>query len=509
LPEKQSTLIAEDNIVSLDGKRVQLGALDLGSNSFHLLVAQESNGRIQVLDKHKEMVRLAAGLDENNQLSKQACERALDCLDRFAQRLRPLETENVRVVGTNTLRKAQSKNFLKQAESILGHKIDIISGHEEARLIYLGVCQDLGTTEQRRLIVDIGGGSTELVLGQKLTPELLDSLYMGCVSMTQSCFANGKITNSNFTRAIEQALVELQPVTKQYIHKGWQVAVGTSGMINTVADVIAKEYDSTTITRELLEKLRQRLCEFDSMDAIDLDGLNEERKPVFAGGVAILTGIFQALGISEMTTSQSALREGLIFDLIGRQHHDDARDHTVEHLMNRFSVDHSQAREVRETAISLLSQVALNWNLTSPRTKHLLAWAADLLEIGMDISHRGYHKHGAYLIDNMDMPGFSDEDQTQISMLVRCHRRKLSRDGFSEDDIYLPRLTCLLRIAALLHRDRSHESLPHINAAADKEKLELLIPKKWLKNHPLTALDLDNEKVYLEAFNIELSVKTV
>lgn len=509
MPDKQPTLSNENNVVSLDGKRIQLGALDLGSNSFHLLVAQETNGRIQVLDKHKEMVRLAAGLDENSQLSKQACERALNCLGRFAQRLRPLEIENVRVVGTNTLRKAQSKNFLQQAEAILGHKIDIISGHEEARLIYLGVCHDLGTTQQRRLIVDIGGGSTELVVGQKLTPELLESLYMGCVSMTQKCFANGKITNSNFAHAIEQSLIKLQPIAKQYIQKGWQVAIGTSGTINTVADVIARQFDSTTITAELLDELRHRLCKFSSMEAISLDGLSEERKPVFAGGVAILSGVFQALGISEMSTSQSALREGLIFDLIGRQHHDDARDHTVEHLMNRFSVDHSQAREVRETAIGLLAQVALNWNLAYPRTKHLLAWAADLLEIGMDIAHSGYHKHGAYLIDNMDLPGFSDEDRTQISTLVRAHRRKISRDGFNDDDLYLPRLACLLRIAALLHRNRSHESLPHINAAADNEKLELLIPKKWLKDHPLTALDLDNEKAYLEAFDIELSVKTV
>lgn len=487
---------------------MQLGALDLGSNSFHLIIAQASQGRIQVLDKHKEMVRLAAGLDENNQLSEAAQQRALECLARFAQRLRPLDTENVRVVGTNTLRRAESKAFLKRAEATLGHKIDIIAGREEARLIYLGVCHDLGAIDERRLIVDIGGGSTELVVGQRFQPEVLESLFMGCVSMTEKHFAGGKISNRAFEKAVDFALVELEPVTQNFLNKGWQTVIGTSGTIGAVQEVISRLTGATSITRSGLHDLRKALCKFDNIQDIVLDGLHDDRKPVFIGGVAVLVAVFEALKISSMQTCGSALREGLIFDLIGRQHQDDARDHTVQHVMQRFNADTTQARNIRETSIALLSQVALAWQLTSPKCKRLIAWAANLLEIGMDISHSGYHKHGAYLIENMDMPGFSSSDQQQIAMLVRCHRRKITANLFAEDDPQMLRLTCLLRIAALLHRNRSHDALPHINATAANGKLELLVPKKWWKEHPLTKLDLSHEAEYLRPVGITLTVKT-
>lgn len=499
---------SDTNVVPLEHRRLQLGALDLGSNSFHLIIAQETQGRVQVLDKHKEMVRLAAGLDDNNQLSKQALQRALDCLRRFAQRLRPLDAENVRVVGTNTLRKAECKSFLKEAEVILGHKIDIISGREEARLIYLGVCHDLGASDHRRMIIDIGGGSTEIAVGQRFTPATLESFFMGCVSMTQRHFPKQQISNAAFKRAIEQGLVELEPMTKRLIQSNWQSVIGTSGTINAVGDVIAKNFASNTITLSHLNDLKRALCKFGSVDAIDLDGLSDERKAIFPGGVAILIALFQAMNIQNMTTCSSALREGLIIDLLGRQHQDDARDQTVQRLITRFNIDPLQAREVRETAISLLSQVASPWTLTSPRCKNTIGWAAELMEIGMDIAHSGYHKHGAYLIDNMDMPGFSSREQREIGTLVRTHRRKLTLDLFADFDDSLPRLACLLRIAAVLHRNRSHESLPHINAVAKDGKIELTITKQWRRAHPLTVLDLNNEATYLRAINIDLTIAT-
>ncbi len=491
-----------------DHRGKQLGALDLGSNSFHLLVAQQSHGRIQILDKHKEMVRLAEGLNEDNELSETAIKRALECLERSAQRLRSLDSDNVRVVGTNTLRKASNaKSFIRRAEETLGHRIEIISGREEARLIFLGVCHDLGGEDIQRLIVDIGGGSTELILGRKAIPDQLESLYMGCVSMTKRHFKDGKITAGNFAHAIEDALVELAPVSRAFVDRGWDIAVGASGTINAVFDVLCGHTDHNEITSKGLSQLRDQMIQSGHVDNLELPGLAEERKVVFAGGVAILSGIFSALQIKSMTAAQSALREGLIYDLLGRQQEDDARNNTVHSLIKRYRIDTRHARQVRESAIALLSQVAMAWELTEPAHQHLIAWAADLHEIGMDISHSGFHKHSSYLLENMDMPGFSRSEQQQLATLVRAHRRKLNKVMFADTDVRVIRLVVLLRVAVLLHRNRSHDSLPHINAQAGKNKLTLSIPGQWLEEHPLTAVDLENEARYLSAVDMQLCVK--
>lgn len=490
----------------LSGRHSQLAALDLGSNSFHLLIAQERHGRIQILDRHKEMVRLAAGLDDNNLLSEHAIARALECLKRFAQRLRPLDTENVRIVGTNTLRQAKDETFLNEAERILGHKIEIISGHEEGRLIYLGVCHDLGTSDTRRLVIDIGGGSTELIIGKRFSHQHIESLYMGCVSMTRRYFTNGKFDNANMDRAINSAMVELEPIMANFVDAGWDEAIGTSGTINTLQTVLHNLYGTDEITAAALQELRAHISAFKGIDQIELPGLSEERRPVFVGGLAILLAAFKALNIDSMATSQGALREGLIFDLVGRQHHDDARDRSVNGLKERFGVDPTQARHVRETSISLISQVAKDWNLTSTSCKHMISWAADLHELGMTLSHAGFHKHGAYMIENMDLPGFSRSEQQQLAVLVRNHRRKISPDLYTNDDPTLLRLSIVLRIAALLHRNRSHDAPPHIEACAGADELNLVIPEIWLLQHPLTALDLEQEKRYLASTNTLLMV---
>jgi len=485
----------------------QLGALDLGSNSFHLLIAQESHDRVQILDKYKEMVRLAEGLNENGVLAPAVVARALECLERFAQRLRPLEPDNVRIVGTNTLRSAGDTKFLAAAEQILGHKIDIISGREEARLIFMGVCHDLGGETDRRLVVDIGGGSTELILGRKTTPERLESLYMGCVSMSQRHFADGKVTKSAMRAAINQALVELEPIAHEYVAGGWESSVGASGTINAVREVISMAGGGDVITGEALQQIRDELINIKDLSQLELPGLAEERKDVFPGGVAILSAIFEALSIDEMTVSQGALREGLIYDLLGRHHEDDARDHTVSSLLQRYRIDEAHAREVRETAISLLSQVAMTWNLKESWHKLSLAWAATLHEIGMDISHSGYHKHGGYLLENMDLPGFSRSEQSRLATLVRVHRRKVSVDLFGDEQLDLIRLAAILRLATVLHRSRSHDPLPHVQAEAKDEQLALSLPKSWLANHPLTADDLRHEAEYLQALDVSLEVK--
>jgi len=495
-------------VVAFNTRSQQLAALDLGSNSFHLLIAQESHDRVQVLDKYKEMVRLADGLNDGGELDAKVVARALECLERFAQRLRPLEPDNVRIVGTNTLRSAGDMLFLNAAEEILGHKIDIISGREEARLIFMGVCHDLGGENDRRLVVDIGGGSTELILGRKTTPERLESLYMGCVSMSRQHFAKGKITKQTMRAAINQALVELEPITHEYVGAGWESSVGASGTINAVREVISEAGGGDVVTADGLESIRDKLVHAKDLSQLSLPGLADERKQVFPGGVAILSAIFDALNIGAMTVSQGALREGLIYDLLGRHHEDDARDHTVLGLVQRYRIDEAHARQVRETAISLLSQVAMTWDLTESWHKLSLAWAATLHEIGMDISHSGFHKHGGYLLENMDLPGFSRSEQGRLATLVRAHRRKISGDLFGEEQEDLMRLAAILRLASVLHRSRSHDSLPHVQAHAKAGKLTLSLPSKWLANHPLTADDLRTEGEYLQALAITLEVKT-
>ena len=482
----------------------QLGALDLGSNSFHLLVAQDDGGRLKVIDKHKEMVRLAGGLDADGNLSSAAIERALECLQRFAQRLRPLDPANVRIVGTNTLRKAKRNGFVQQAEDILQHKIEIISGREEARLIYLGVCHDLGQSDTNRLVIDIGGGSTELILGKRNKPIVLESLYMGCVAMTQACFSDGTCSLKKMEQAIDTALVELEPIVQTFTESGWDDVVGTSGTINAVASVLSNLYGHEQILAEDLEQLVQRVGAITNLEALDFPGLASERRAVFAGGVAILAAVFRALKIKTMTTSQSALREGCLVDLMDRQHHEDTRDQTVAEVMQRFHINQRQAQSVRETAIALLSQVAASWELTNPQDRQLLTWAANLHEIGMDIAHSGYHKHSAYLIENLDMPGFAVSDQRDLGALVRNHRRKLVPDLLHEPR--LQRLAVILRIAALLHRNRSNEIAPHIAADAADNRLTLRFDATWWAQHALTQLDLANERAYLEQININLTI---
>jgi len=489
----------------ITGER-QLAALDLGSNSFHLLVALESNGRLQVVDRIKEMVRLADGLGEDKMLRAEVVERALDCLVRFGQRLRGLAREDIRVVGTNTLRRAtNAATFLREAEQILGAKVEIISGREEARLIYLGVSHALEDTADRRLVVDIGGGSTEVILGRQFHAERMESLYMGCVSVTQQCFGNGRLRPQAFKAAVDVARQELEPLTQAYREAGWDTAIGASGTILAVQDVLTQmKADTSVITLQGLKSIRKALLDARTIDRLSLPGLPSERAPVFPGGVAILYGIFESLGIQEMQVSSGALREGLIYDLLGRVRDQDVRESTVQGLALRYHVDQAHARRVRETAITLLAQVARPWGLTAPNEALLLNWAADLHEIGMDIAHSQYHRHGGYLLANMDMPGFSRSDQQDLAQLVRCHRRKLPADeGLSERIV---RLAILLRISVVLHRSRTNEFLPHVDVTVEDDDIQLDFPDRWLGRHPLTKLDLAQEAQYLKAIGYSLKV---
>ena len=488
----------------------QLAALDLGSNSFHLLIAQENQGRIHVIDKYKEMVRLGEGLIAGGQLSKEVTDRALKCLGRMAQRIRPIARENLRIVGTNTLRQISSHStFVFQAEEILGHPIEIISGREEARLIYLGVSHDLGDNANRQLVIDIGGGSTELIVGEQFSPIMLESLHMGCVSMTRKHFSSGSDLALAFEQAINDALIELEPVANSYLKAGWQQVIGASGTINSVISVQMAMGLGTQISFETLHSIQQQILRHNGTHG--LPGLPDERVAVFAGGLAILIAIFKTFLPQSIEASQSALREGVIHDLIGRKRDFDIRDQTVSSLCERFSVDKQQASRVKNTALALFAQTFNDWQPNPEPQRRLLAWATDLHEIGMDVSHNAYHKHGSYLLSHMDMPGFSRTEQAHLASLVGMHRRKLHPAVLERNPYWVVKLGVLLRLAAVVHRHRSRATAPVLTARMlDHGKpatIELVIDEAYLVEHPLTKLDLENEVSLLAAIDIRFSLR--
>ena len=511
-------------------------ALDLGSNSFHLLVAHYhpghpgrtsgsvDDGRLQVVDRHKEMVRLAEGLTADNELSAPVAAKALACLERIGQRIRRLPRRNVRVVGTNTLRKARNSDaFIAAAQRALGHRIDIVSGGEEARLIYLGVShsQEAGADGEVRLVVDIGGGSTELILGQRFEPRLMDSLYMGCVSASARFFADGKVTAGRFAEAENAAGQELEAVAQIYRSSGWDAAIGASGTMQAVHDAIFELTGVRGISRSGLATLKDRLLLAGRVEALGLDAVDAARAPVFAGGLAILCAVFDALGLAAMTVSTGALREGLLYDLLGRVHEQDIRETTVDDLMRRYHVDAAHAHRVAATAELLREKVpwaalvrSIGRASSEPGTlldapsanamRRLLRWSARLHEIGMDIAHRQYHKHGGYLLDNMDLPGFSRAEQHSLGTLVRAHRRKFPIADLRAAP-WLAGLAVLLRLAVVLRRSRVEDALPSFAVAVENGEMQLSFPGEWLESHPLTRLDLELEADYLAEIPLRLN----
>ena len=460
-------------------------AVDIGSNSFHMIVAKYADGRLQVIDRIKDMVRLASGLDASQRLDEDSMQRAIQCLLRFGQRIREIPRVNVRAVGTNTLRQARNgRAFLEQARAALGHPIEVISGREEARLIFLGVAHTAYNDTDRRLVVDIGGGSTELIIGRGFEPQLTDSLYMGCVNISQRFFGNGEISEKRLRAATLACRQEMEAVEALYRRRGWDTALGSSGTISSIYDVIAKSgWSDAGITPATLEQLSDALVAAGHTEQIRLDGLSERRRPVFVGGVCVLRAVFQSLGIERMGFSAGALREGLLYDLIGRVHDRDIREDTVNDVARRYQVDLEQAERVRATARELFRQVCRDWDL-DPRTDgHLLDWGALLHEIGLSIAHTQYHRHGAYLLSNADLAGFSRPEQYLLAMLVRAHRRKFPLPELQalprEEQLRITRLCVLLRLAVVLNRSRAYTPPAKLELRADGDDLRLDLPQGW------------------------------
>lgn len=490
-----------------------LAAVDLGSNSFHMIVVRAGGGEFQVEDRLREMVQLGAGLDADNRLDEDARRRALACLERFGQRLRSVPRGNVRVVGTNTLRKARDVGpFLRQAAQALGHPIDIISGIEEARLIFLGAAHSLPPCEGRRFVLDIGGGSTELIIGQGFEPLALESLYMGCVSITREHFADGRIGRKAWNRAEIAAALEVEAVAENFRALGWQEAVGTSGTVRAIARVLQAEgWGDGDISPAGLERLRAAVLAAGRVEKLSaLKGLNRERAAVFAGGLVVLASVFEGLGLERLRVADGALREGLIWDQLGRIGHADARERSVAALGARYGVDAAQARRVADTADALWGQVAEAWALADDAHRSMLRWAALLHEIGLAVAHAQFHKHGAYIVAHADLLGFSRQDQALLAVLVRGHRRKFPVAEFAALSEVLQeparRLCILLRLAVKLHRARSRQPLPQVRLQARGETLRLGFPPGWLERHALTRADLDREAQLLAPAGYRLVV---
>lgn len=486
-----------------------VAAVDLGSNSFHMVIARVDDGHVRITDRLKEMVRLGEGLTLERQIEPLVAERALACLERFGQRLRGFAPEDVRAVGTNTLRQlAPDCDFLERAESALGHRIEVIAGREEARLIYLGVAYGLAAGHERRLVIDIGGGSTEVIIGQGFSPRLRESLYMGCVSMSRRHFPDERITSRTMQQAELAAALEIRPIRELVRRARWERAIGSSGTIRAIASVVQGEgWCEDGISRQSLLRLRAALIDAGKVSALDLKGLSAERRPVFAGGFAILNALFESLGIEHLEVSDYALREGVLYEMVGRSQ-GDVRERTVRALCRQFHVDLEQAQRVEQTALELYAQARDPWALNAREYPLLLAWAARLHEIGLMVAHSQYQKHGAYLIRNADLPGFSRQEQAILAALVLGHRRKFPVQEFAA----LPRavqtaarrLCVLLRLAVLLHRSRSPESRPSPLLLIDQNTLILRFPAGWLAEHPLTRLELEEETGRLAVAGFDL-----
>lgn len=486
-------------------------AIDLGSNSFHMMVATPEGDSIRKVDSLRMPTRLGAGLDENKHLNPETEKKAIEALAQYAERLRDVPRKNIRMVGTNTLRRARnSEKLMQEAKKLLGIPIEIISGREEARLIYTAVSHTFPDNSKQRLVIDIGGGSTEFIIGKGYEPKLMESVNMGCVSYsTRFLDSEIDIKSAAMKQATIEAELELQPLVVAYKTANWDEVIGCSGTIKAAARMLAElGITDGAVTYDGLKKLIKEIISAGSVSAMHLTSISDSRSQVVAGGLAVLRGIMRALEIDVVTASQVALREGLIFDMLGKAEHVDIQSQTVANLASRYLIDQRQAERVENTATKLFSHVSEPWNLDSDTDLPLLTWAARLHEVGMGVAHTQYHKHGAYILENSDLLGFTLAEQKALALLVRYHRRKLEHeafDGFPEEERdRLLRLLSLLRLAALLHRARYDESHDELNVRINDGQITVVAAQHWLDEHPLTYAELVAEAERLMHVDIRL-----
>ncbi len=489
----------------------KVAALDIGSNSFHLVVARINSGSVQILHRVKQKVRMAAGLDEHNMLSDEAIARGLDTLRIVAQSLAGFAPDSVRIVATHTLRKAKNAGaFIEAAREVLPYPIEVIPGHEEARLIYSGVAHT-NHTEGRRLVVDIGGGSTEFIIGDGFTPLVCSSQQMGCVSYTERFFANGELTSKAFDKAITTVGQELEGIVQRYRKLGWAQCLGTSGTIKTLFNLAQRERSNghaVPITLKCLKGLKKQFISAGHIDKLSMPEISDDRRHVVAGGLAILIGIFRSLKIDGLVYSPAALREGVLYQMEDELHDADIRSRTASSLATRYDVDTTQANLVLNTCRYLYDQCTKPWKLKNHDFRNMLGWAATLHEVGLQINSRAVQRHSAYILAHVEMPGFTQEQQDLLASLVRFHRKKIKLNEIPAFYMYdknsVCRLIGLLRLGVLLNIKRQEGFLPEFIAQAKKTKLMLTFPEGWLEHRPILHADLIQEQRYWKAMDMQL-----
>ena len=511
-----------------------IAALDMGSNSFHFVYGRIIDQHLQVLHAEKYRVKLADGLDEENNLSDEAIIRGVTTLESLATTVQNLSPKNFRVVATFTLRQAKNRQaFLDAAEKVFPFPIEVISGHEEARLIYQGVARSLQPAEQR-LVVDIGGGSTECVIGKNYQTKALDSLTMGCVNYTQAFFADKTITKKQFKNAIHSANHQISSIVKRFKKTGWTIATGTSGTIKAIHLLVNfphKDKSKNTenidlpITLKDLYALKQQLIDFGQVDNINLKGLKENRRDVICAGLSILIALMETLSIDELHYCNYALREGVLFEqfesipqlntdenneLVSK--HDDIQHKTIKNLSERFPVDNEQANSVKHLAQSLYEHCAKPWKISATIYEQLLSWAALLHEIGMNINASSYHKHGQYIIEQTDLAGFNQEQQQALAWLILRQRKSVSSHNVLKNyqikSQGLTKVCALLRISILLNQQRQLSDVPLPLVEVGSNSLQLTFDRDWLLARPIVDSDLFFEQQALKTIGIELTIKS-
>jgi exopolyphosphatase / guanosine-5'-triphosphate,3'-diphosphate pyrophosphatase len=479
-------------------------AVDLGSNSFRLHIGKLEGGTIRVIKSARDPIRLGAGLDSKGNLTEQAMQTALECLRNFRAILNAYSLDAVRVVATNTLRIARNAaSFLPAAEAAIGYPIEIISGEEEGRLIYMGVASKLVVPNEARLVIDIGGGSTELILGVGQEIRHVESFSIGTVGQSQAFFPDGHIDAASFDAAILSARSHFEDAAPLYDPQHWTSVYGSSGTIRAISDVLAKNgIGDGTMSIDNMDALRQRLVAAGNVSRVELAGIKPERVIVMAGGLAILTGIMQELGVTSMNAIDAGLRMGVLWDLQLRANKLDRREMSVQECMRRFHAVKSRAMQVARTAVTL-------FNMLKPGSDALakyLYWSGMLHEIGLAVSHTGYHKHGAYMVENADLPGFTTRDQRVMSTLILAQKGNLRKLDDTLADPDFAKAVLALRLATIFLHSRIDDDVSGLRLKM-KSRIELELRRDWIEKHPTLSYWIEKERGWWGEVGVEMSVK--
>lgn len=465
-----------------------------------MMIAQVIAGSVQIIGRVKRKVRLASGLDAQMMLSDEAMLRGWECLDLFAERLQDIPPQNIRIAGTATLRLAKNVDvFLKKAESILGQKVHIITGEEEAQIIYKGVAFT-SSSKLRRLVVDIGGASTELIAGDGDEPKVYKSLNVGCVTYLEKYFPDGYLSEQNFTAAIADAEIEISKIRDLYKNFDWREEVGASGTVQAIQEILMHQGHDEIITLDRLVTIMQQSITYGTIDNLNIPGLTTERRLVFPSGVAILIAIFRQLNLSGMTLAGGALREGQLYSMLPQLTKLDVRERTIESVMTRYHVDRDHANRVAELSLNIAQQVSKNWDMQQFEATQILRSAALVHEVGLQVAYKSQQLHAGYILANTNLPGFTEAQKKLLTVIVQNHRDDIDQASLSRQTttsvLLAFRLVRILRLAVILSMRRLDEVMPEIKIEVTNEDINLHLPENWLETNPLSKAELNQESAY-------------